>query len=71
MLGSEGGKLTEGRLELLRAFYRLGLRHLQQSWAYGNRLTAGEVEVEDSRPLEATSSVGISRARHLVSLPRD
>lgn len=48
LLGSEGGKLIEGSLELLRTFFRLGLRHMQLTWAYGNQLSAGEVEVEDS-----------------------
>ncbi len=34
ILGSEGARLLEGRLELLRMFYRLGLRHVQLTWAW-------------------------------------
>ncbi len=47
LLGSEGGKLIEGRVELLRIFYRLGLRQMQPTWAYTNQLATGETEVED------------------------
>jgi membrane dipeptidase len=38
LLGTEGGKLLEGRLETLRAFYKLGLRELQLRWAVPNAL---------------------------------
>lgn len=31
---AEGSRLLEGRLETLRMLYRLGLRHLQLSWAF-------------------------------------
>jgi membrane dipeptidase len=48
LLGSEGGKLIEGQLELLRIFYRLGLRQMQLTWAYGNQLSSGEVELDDT-----------------------
>jgi membrane dipeptidase len=34
LLGSEGARLIEGRLELLRMFHRLGLRHVQLTWAW-------------------------------------
>jgi membrane dipeptidase len=33
LLGSEGSRLIEDRFEVLRMLYRLGLRHLQLSWA--------------------------------------
>lgn len=33
VLGSEGSRLLEDRLEILRMLFRLGLRHLQLSWA--------------------------------------
>jgi membrane dipeptidase len=33
LLGSEGSRLIEDRLEVLRMLHRLGLRHLQLSWA--------------------------------------
>jgi membrane dipeptidase len=36
VLGFEGGKPIEQDLELLRVFYRLGLRVLQLTWAGGN-----------------------------------
>lgn len=38
LFGSEGGKLLEGELSLLRNFYRLGLRELQLTWAFENQL---------------------------------
>jgi membrane dipeptidase len=34
LLGSEGSRLLENRIEVLRILYRLGLRHLQLSWAW-------------------------------------
>jgi membrane dipeptidase len=34
LLGAEGPRLIENRLEVLRMLYRLGLRHLQLSWAW-------------------------------------
>jgi membrane dipeptidase len=33
LLGSEGSRLIEDRVEVLRMLHRLGLRHLQLSWA--------------------------------------
>lgn len=60
LLGSEGGKLIEGQLELLRIFHRLGLRQMQLTWAYGNQLSAGEVELED-----ADSTDGYFFSEHL------
>ena len=33
VLGSEGSRLIEDRLEVLRMLHRLGMRHLQLSWA--------------------------------------
>ena len=49
LLGSEGGKLIEGRLDLLRTFYRLGLRQMQLTWAYSNQLSAAETELETAQ----------------------
>jgi membrane dipeptidase len=34
MLGSEGSRLVQDSFEVLRALHRLGLRHLQLSWAW-------------------------------------
>ena len=34
MLGSEGSRLIQDNFEVLRALHRLGLRHLQLSWAW-------------------------------------
>lgn len=48
LLGSEGGKLIEARIELLDMFYRLGLRQMQPTWAYTNQLATGETETEDN-----------------------
>ena len=38
LLGAEGARLTEYRLEVLRILARLGLRHLQLSWAVDHPL---------------------------------
>lgn len=38
VIGFEGAKPLEGTIELLSVFHRLGLRHLQLTWAYGNQL---------------------------------
>jgi membrane dipeptidase len=46
LLGIEGGKPIEGRVDLLRILYRLGLRHVQPTWAYTNQLATGETEIE-------------------------
>ena len=42
MLGSEGARMTEYRLEVLRAWADLGLRHLQLSWAIDHPLGADQ-----------------------------
>jgi membrane dipeptidase len=44
LLGAEGGKLIEYRLENLSIFYQMGLRHILLSWAYNNQITAGELD---------------------------
>jgi membrane dipeptidase len=38
MLGVEGGKLLEGKIELLQMFYERGLRELQLRWAVPNQI---------------------------------
>ena len=38
LFGVEGGKLLEGRLELLQTFYDRGLRELQLCWAVPNQI---------------------------------
>lgn len=38
LFGNEGGKILEGELNLLRIFYRLGLRELQLTWAVENQI---------------------------------
>jgi membrane dipeptidase len=49
IFGFEGSRPLEGEIELLRLYHRLGLRHLQLTWAYGNpvcdemRPPAGEI----------------------------
>lgn len=40
LLGSEGARLTEYRVEILRVLARLGFRHLQLSWAVDHPLGA-------------------------------
>ncbi len=42
MIGFEGGKPLDGSLALLRAYYRLGLRHLELTWGYANQLCGAQ-----------------------------
>ena len=42
MLGAEGPRLLENRLEVLRMLYRLGLRLLQLSWAWETTVGAAQ-----------------------------
>jgi membrane dipeptidase len=46
LLGAEGGKLIEDRLENMSTLYDMGLRHVLLSWAYDNQITAGELDKE-------------------------
>jgi len=47
ILGSEGGGFLKGRAELLRVFYRLGLRFLQLTWGYPNELATSHIQYEN------------------------
>ena len=38
IFGFEGARPLEGEIALLGAYHRLGLRHLQLTWAFGNQL---------------------------------
>lgn len=38
IFGFEGARPLEGELAMLRIYHRLGLRHLQLTWAYGNQV---------------------------------
>ena len=55
IFGFEGARPLEGKIELLQAYYRLGLRHLQLTWSFGNRLCdrvsapAGEITWDNYR----------------------
>ncbi len=40
ILGSEGARLVEGSLELLRGYFRMGLRQIQLNWDFPNRVAA-------------------------------
>jgi len=51
LLGSEGSRLIQSDLGVLRALYRLGLRHLQLSWAW---------ETSVGAPQSDTSGRGIT-----------
>ncbi len=42
LLGAEGPRLIEDRLEVLRMLYRMGLRHLQLSWAWETTVGASQ-----------------------------
>ena len=45
LLGSEGSRLIEDRLEVLRMLFRLGLRHLQLSWAVETTIGAPQSDL--------------------------
>ena len=59
LLGSEGARMLSERVEVLRMLYRLGLRHLQLSWALENSIgtpqtdTSGEGLTEFGREVIA------------------
>jgi len=57
LLGAEGGKLVEDRLENLHALYDLGLRHILLTWAFNNQIAAGELD---------TAGNGLSEFGHRV-----
>jgi len=40
LLGSEGGKLIEGSLDLLYGFYEMGYRWMQLTWAFPNQIAS-------------------------------
>jgi len=46
ILGSEGARLVEGSLELLRCYYRMGLRQVQLNWDYPNWVAACQNDVD-------------------------
>jgi membrane dipeptidase len=46
ILGSEGARLVEGSLELLRGYYRMGLRQIQLNWDFPNRAAACQNDVD-------------------------
>jgi len=46
ILGSEGARLVEGSLELLRGYYRMGVRQIQLNWDFPNRIAACQNDVD-------------------------
>jgi membrane dipeptidase len=46
ILGSEGARLVEGSLDLLRGYYRMGLRQIQLNWDFPNWAAASQNEVD-------------------------
>ncbi|MFX0205514.1 MAG: dipeptidase, partial [Candidatus Hodarchaeota archaeon] len=48
LLGLEGGLPLEGRLEVLRTYYRLGLRSMQLTWCWRNQLSDACFEATNS-----------------------
>ncbi len=59
MLGSEGSRLIQDNVDVLRALHRLGLRHLQLTWAW---------ETSVGTPQSDTSGRGLTDfGRDLVS----
>ena len=47
ILGTEGGKLIQEDLGLLKAFFRLGLRHIQFNWAMRNQIGASQANEDE------------------------
>jgi membrane dipeptidase len=47
ILGSEGGRILEGSLELLRCYFRMGLRQIQLNWDFPNRIAACQNQTGD------------------------
>ncbi len=48
ILGTEGGKLIQKDLGLLRAFFELGLRHIQFNWAMRNQISASQANEDET-----------------------
>jgi len=48
VLGSEGGRILEGSLELLRCYFRLGVRQIQFNWDYPNAVAACQNQTGDA-----------------------
>ena len=48
ILGSEGGRILEGSLELLRCYQRMGLRQIQFNWDFPNWIAACQNDVGDA-----------------------
>jgi membrane dipeptidase len=48
ILGSEGARLVEGSLELLRCYYRMGLRQIQLNWDFPNWVAACQNDVDEA-----------------------
>ncbi|MHB8276539.1 MAG: dipeptidase [Candidatus Humimicrobiaceae bacterium] len=44
LMGFEGGKCLEGKLEMLGILYRLGIRHLGLVWAINNQISASQYD---------------------------
>ena len=47
ILGTEGGKLIQEDLGLLKAFFILGLRHIQFNWAMRNQIGASQANEDE------------------------
>jgi membrane dipeptidase len=48
ILGAEGSRLVEGSLELLRCYFRLGMRQIQLNWDYPNLVAACQNDIGES-----------------------
>jgi membrane dipeptidase len=48
ILGSEGARLVEGSLDLLRCYYRMGLRQIQLNWDFPNWVAACQNDVDEA-----------------------
>ena len=67
VLGAEGGKLIEEDLDLLEAFWHLGLRHVQLNWAMRNQIGASQSN-EDEPEQPGLTAFGFSVVERMNEL---
>jgi membrane dipeptidase len=63
LLGIEGGDAIEGSLELLRSYYRLGVRLLTITWNKSNRI--GDAALDSSKPHNGLSKFGVEVVKEM------
>ncbi len=66
LLAIEGGDALEGSLELLRNFYRLGVRMMTLTWNKSNRI--GDAALDRTKPHNGLSAFGKEVVREMEAL---